>query len=59
MTETPRVITSVYSFVNGMTMVFDQDGKQMPDYQGRTEEVMPKIRAAGYTESVPVQEWPR
>lgn len=42
------VIHSVYSFPNGMTMVFDQYGKQMPEFQGATEEVVPKIRATGY-----------
>lgn len=46
-------ITNVYSFTNGMTMVFDQFGQQMPDYQGRTEEVVPKIRAAGFTGEIP------
>jgi hypothetical protein len=46
-------ITNVYSFTNGMTAVFDQHGQQMPEFQGRTEDVMPKIRAAGYTPDVP------
>jgi hypothetical protein len=40
----PLKITHVYTFPNGMCMVFDQHGKQMPDYQGRTEEMLPKIR---------------
>lgn len=40
-----------------MTMVFDQYGQQMPDYQGRTEEVMPKLRDAGWTEPVQTYKW--
>jgi hypothetical protein len=50
-------IKNVYSFSNGMTMVFDQYGQQMPEFQGRTEDVMPKIRAAGFKEQVPLMEW--
>lgn len=38
-------ITNVYAFTNGMVIVFDQYGKQMPEYQGRYEEVIDKIRA--------------
>jgi hypothetical protein len=49
LSKLPPKITNVYSFPNGMTMVFDQFGNQMPDYQGKTEEVMPKIKAAGFT----------
>jgi hypothetical protein len=48
MSEPPK-IASVYSFSNGQTMVFDQHGQQMPEFQGRTSDVMPKIRAAGFT----------
>jgi hypothetical protein len=40
--EEPR-ITNVYHWANGMTMVFDQFGQQMPEYQGPTEEVRAKI----------------
>lgn len=32
-------------WTNGMLMVFDQDGKQMPDYQGIGKEKLPKLRA--------------
>jgi hypothetical protein len=56
---TAPVITAVYNWANGMTMVFDQFGNQMPEYQGRTEKVMPKIREAGFTGDVPVSVWPR
>ena len=52
-----RTITHVYNFANGMTMVFDQYGQQMPDYQGYTEQVMPKIRAAGFASEVPLFHW--
>lgn len=44
MNEQPR-IEKVYTFANGMVMVFDQYGQQMPDYQGRAEDVLPKIKA--------------
>ena len=56
---TERKITNVYNWANGMTMVFDQYGQQMPEFQGRTEEVIPKIRAAGFGETVPTSQWPR
>lgn len=36
-------IRKVYKWQNGMVMVFDQFGEQMPDYQGRYEEVREKI----------------
>ncbi len=40
-----RYITHVIIWQNGMVMVFDQYGEQMPEYQGRQEEMIPKIRA--------------
>ncbi len=52
-----RIITNVYSFTNGMTMVFDQYGKQMPDFQGSTREVVPKIRAAGFAGEILYGSW--
>lgn len=42
--EEKRVITNVYIWQNGLVMCFDQYGKQMPEYQGLEEEVIPKIR---------------
>jgi hypothetical protein len=56
MDDKPR-ITNVYTFANGMCMVFDQYGQQMPEFQGRTEEYMPKIKAAGYTGDIPHGSW--
>ena len=56
---TERKITKVYNWANGMTMVFDQFGEQMPEFQGPTEEVMPKIRIAGFTDEVPISVWPQ
>ena len=38
-------IKSVIIWQNGIVMCFDQDGQQMPEYQGPEEEVIPKIRA--------------
>ena len=56
--DEPR-IENVYNFANGMTAVLDQFGEQMPEYQGRTEEVMPKIFAAGYSKPIPAVFWNR
>ncbi len=39
-------ITHVYLWSNGMVMVFDQFGQQMPEYQGCYEDVVDKINAA-------------
>ena len=55
--QVPPIITSVYSFGNGQTMVFDQFGKQMPDFQGATEEVVPKIKEAGYVGEITACKW--
>lgn len=32
-----------YQFKNGMMMVFDDQGEQMPDYQGETKKFLPKL----------------
>jgi hypothetical protein len=38
-------ITDIYVWTNcGMVMTFDQNGRQMPDYQGPYEEVIDKIK---------------
>ena len=42
--KAPRPVRA-YSFPNGMLMVFDQHGDQMQEYQGRTEMILPKLRA--------------
>ncbi len=39
-------IRKVVKWQNGIVMVFDQFGQQMPGYQGRYEEVREKILAA-------------
>jgi hypothetical protein len=45
-TETAEpIITKVFLFPNGMVMVFDQYGEQMPEYQGHYRDVHEKIRA--------------
>lgn len=51
-------IEAVYCWANGMIMVFDARGQQMPEYQGVTDEVMPKIRAAGWTGQPIHAVWP-
>jgi hypothetical protein len=43
--ELGRVIKSVTIWQNGLTMVFDQFGEQMPEYQGEAEEMIPLIRS--------------
>ncbi len=50
--EAPK-ITHVYLFENGMCMVFDQYDQQMPEFQGRSEEFIPKIKAAGFAGEIP------
>jgi hypothetical protein len=52
-----RKISDVYAFTNGMTIAFDQYGKQM--LRGRTNSVMPRIRAFGYNKPVATFEWKR
>lgn len=39
------MIDHVIKFDNGMVMVFDEKGEQLPEYQGRYEEVKDKILA--------------
>lgn len=43
---------NVYFWQNGMAMVFDQFGHQMPELQGKREEVEAKIRAASTSETI-------
>lgn len=38
-------IASVTLFANGMVMTFARNGEQIPEYQGRYDEVKDKIRA--------------
>jgi hypothetical protein len=38
------MITNICLFRNGMVAVFDQNGQQMPAFQGERKEVMPKIK---------------
>jgi len=40
------MIVAVYRFTNGMVMVFDENGKQVPEFQGRWEEKKEAIEAA-------------
>lgn len=34
-----------YCFPNGMMAVFDANGEQVPDYQGKTVDELPRLRA--------------
>ena len=38
-------ITTVIKYSNGIVLVFDQNGEQMPDYQGRYSDVKDRILA--------------
>jgi hypothetical protein len=49
---TPRVLTRVMCWGNGMVMAFDQFGQQMPEFQGRKADVMEKIYAAATKDTV-------
>lgn len=40
-----NVIHSVYVWDNAMVMVFDQNGQQLADYQGKATDVLPKVLA--------------
>lgn len=40
-----EMIDHVIKFQNGMVLVFDEKGEQMPEFQGRYEEVRAKILA--------------
>ena len=40
--EEPR---TAYAFTNGMLVVFDARGNQVPEYQGKTAEHLPRLRA--------------
>ena len=42
--DVQRIISHVYRFDNGMVMMFDQFGEQMPDYQGYYTDVIDAIR---------------
>lgn len=46
MVAVARRITEVIEWQNGMVMVFDQFGDQMPEFQGRVENVKAKIKEA-------------
>lgn len=59
MTDDQQTITSVYHFTNGMVAVFDQHGQQMPEFQGEADDVIPKIRAAGFKGEIPYGSWRR
>ena len=37
------MIKTVIKFPNGMVMVFDNRGEQIPEYQGQYEKVKPRI----------------
>jgi len=37
-------IKTVACFPNGMMAVFNQDGHQMPDFQGKTTDMINKVR---------------
>jgi hypothetical protein len=44
-------ICNVYVFPNGMVMVFNEHGVQMPDYQGKVTDVKERILLAAVPET--------
>ncbi len=62
------MIKTVFRFQNNMVVVFDEKGEQIPEYQGRYEDVKESILkdappdaifAHGYTDSGELQKVPR
>lgn len=53
-----RTIARVIVWQNGMVMVFDELGHQMPEHQGAEEEVMGSIRAV-YAGPIERHSWPK
>lgn len=52
-------ISKVCAFPNGMVMVFDLSGEQLPEYQGLAEEVEPLLEAVGWPrDQLAKAEWP-
>jgi hypothetical protein len=49
--ETDSRIAHVLGFANDMVAVFDRDGQQMVEYQGKREDVVGKLEKAGWPES--------
>jgi len=43
--EEANMIDHAVKFSNGIVLCFDENGEQMPEYQGRYEEVKDKILA--------------
>lgn len=56
--HTPCIYDAI-NWSNGMTTVFDQFGNQMCEYQGCTDDVMPRIRAAGFGHQPRALDWSR
>lgn len=53
------MIREVIFWKNGMVTVYDGDGKQLPEYQGKASEVIDKIvrDAPPYGVSFSIEEW--
>lgn len=45
-------VTHAIEFGNGMLMVFDCYGHQVPEFQGRADEMIPRLRAAGFSGNI-------
>lgn len=54
------MIQLVYLFRNGMVMVMGTDGQQLEEFQGRWEEVLPRILAAAPANTTLIlnSDWP-
>lgn len=51
-----RKIAAVYHFANGRVLVLDAEGKQMPEFMGRYDDVIEKI-IANYDGDIHFAEW--
>jgi hypothetical protein len=51
------MINRVVRWDNGMVMVFDEYGEQMPEFQGEYSQVIDKILAAGWKGEIDHLNW--
>lgn len=49
-----HIIAEIFVFRNGMVAVLDQNGKQMPFFQGLQKEVMRKLKARLDRQKTPI-----
>jgi hypothetical protein len=52
-------IKKAIQFTNGMLMVFDDNGQQVPEYQGIATEMIPKLKKDHPCVSIENMDWNR